>query len=169
MDKARLKLEVALLMALRSAISDYLPVRSNLVILDILMFVLTEHLQERPLTVKRLFRSLDLSHTGFRYHFKKLVDNDWVHLSRITEENTDQRLRFITPSDKLISRILLITDVLDGQFEKTRNSKEPADLLNWKTFRNLFLISVSSSTWFYGWVCLYFKDEFVKFLYKQTD
>lgn len=129
MDKARLKLEVTLLMALRSAISDYLPIRSNLVILDILMFVVTEHLQERPLTVKRLFRSLDLSHTGFRYHFKKLVENDWVHLSKITEENTDQRLRFITPSEKLISRILLITEAIDGHFEKTRDN-EPADFLN---------------------------------------
>ena len=130
MDKARLKLEVASLTALRNALSDYLPIRTNLVILDILMFVLTEHLQERPLTVKRLFRSLDLSHTGFRYHFKKLVDNDWVYLSKITADNTDQRLRFITPSDKLVSRIVLITDIIDCQFEKTRNKKEAADLLN---------------------------------------
>ena len=129
MDKARLKLEVTLLMALRSAISDYLPIRSNLVILDILMFVVTEHLQERPLTVKRLFRSLDLSHTGFRYHFKKLVDNEWVHLSKVTEENTDQRLRFITPSDKLISRILSISDVIDSQVDHIRHDKETADLL----------------------------------------
>ena len=116
-------------MALRNALSDYLPIRTNLVILDILMFVLTEYLEERPLTVKRLFRSLDLSHTGFRYHFRKLVDSDWVCLSKIAEEHTDQRLRFITPSDKLISKILLITDIIDRQRDKTRNNKEPADLL----------------------------------------
>ncbi len=97
MDKASLQLEVTLPVALRYAISNYLPVKSNLVIFDILMFILTEPLEERPLSVKTLFRSLDLSHTGFRYHFKKLVDNDWVNLSKITREDTDRRLRFVTP------------------------------------------------------------------------
>lgn len=130
MDKASLQSDVAQLVAFRCAISDHLPVRSNLVIFDILMFVLTEYLLERPLTVKRLFRSLDLSHTGFRYHFKKLVDNDWVNLSKITKENTDQRLRFITPSAKLISRIELITGVINRQLVKKNNEKEMADALN---------------------------------------
>ena len=128
MDKASLELETALLVAFRNAISDHLPIRSNLVIFDILMFVLTEHLQNRPLSVKRLFRSLDLSHTGFRYHFKKLVDNNWVILSKITEENTDQRLRFITPSDKLVSRILLINDAMNVQFRNARNRRETSGL-----------------------------------------
>lgn len=129
MDKASLQLEVMLPVALRYAISDYLPVKSNLVIFDILMFILTEHLAERPLSVKRLFRSLDLSHTGFRYHFKKLVDNDWVNLSKITREDTDRRLRFVTPSDKLISRILLVTTAIDDQFEKNSHGKKEADLM----------------------------------------
>lgn len=128
MNKAIYRLKIKLLVAFRSAISDHLPVKANLVIFDILMFVLTEHLQERPLTVKRLFRSLDLSHTGFRYHFKKLIDNDWVILSKMMEENADQRLRFITPSDKFISRIYLINDFMDNQFKNATNIIETADL-----------------------------------------
>ena len=129
MDKASLQLEVTLLVALRCAISDYLPVKSNLVIFDILMFISTEHFGERPLSVIRLFRSLDLSHTGFRYHFKKRGDNDWVNLSKITQEDTDRRLRFVTPSDKLISRILLVTAVIDDQFEENSHDKKKADLM----------------------------------------
>lgn len=46
MNKMYLKLEVALLISLRNAISDHLPVGSSLVILDILMFVLTEYLMK---------------------------------------------------------------------------------------------------------------------------
>lgn len=130
MDDARLKLVVALLTALRRALSDYLPVKSNLVILDILMFILSEYLQERPLTIKRLFLSLDLSHTGFRYHFKRLVDNGWVNLSKLAEESADQRLRLVTPSDKLISGTLLINDIIDKRFEKNGNNRNSEDPLN---------------------------------------
>lgn len=107
MNKMYLKLKVALLISLRNAISDHLPVGSSLVILDILMFVLTEYLHERPLTMKRLLLSLDLSHTGFRYHFKKLVDDNWINLSRLTEKNSDQRLRFLHLPAKLVTKIVL--------------------------------------------------------------
>ena len=130
MNKMYLKLEVALLISLRNAISDHLPVGSSLVILDILMFVLTEYLHERPLTMKKLLLSLDLSHTGFRYHFKKLVDDNWINLSRLTEKNSDQRLRFITPSSKLVTKIVLISNIMNHQLEELRQQKESVGLPN---------------------------------------
>ena len=130
MNKMYLKLKVALLISLRNAISDHLPVGSSLVILDILMFVLTEYLHERPLTMKRLLLSLDLSHTGFRYHFKKLVDDNWINLSRLTEKNSDQRLRFITPSSKLVTKIVLISNIMNDQLEEIRNQTETVGLPN---------------------------------------
>ena len=130
MNKMYLKLKVALLISLRNAISDHPPVGSSLVILDILMFVLTEYLHERPLTMKRLLLSLDLSHTGFRYHFKKLVDDNWINLSRLTEKNSDQRLRFITPSSKLVTKIVLISNIMNDQLEEIRKQKETVGLPN---------------------------------------
>lgn len=125
-----LKLKVALLISLKNAISDHLPIGSNLVILDILIFVLAEYLHERPLTIKRLSLSLNLSHTGFRYHFKKLVDDDWINLSRLIKKSSDQRLRFITPSNKLISQIVLISNIINDQFEEIRKQKKTTDLSN---------------------------------------
>lgn len=113
MNKKNLKSDVSRLISFRRAVSDYLPVRSNLVVFDILMFVLNEYSFGRPLTVKRLFRSLHLSHTGFRHHFKNLVDEDWVYLSKTLSPDDDRRLRFISPSPRLIASIVEITRVMN--------------------------------------------------------
>lgn len=113
-----LKSDVSLLINLRCAISDHLPIKSNLVVFDILMFVLNEYAFNRPLTVKRLFRSLHLSPTGFRHHFRALLDDDWVFLSRMVAPEGDQRLRFVRPSPKLIAGLIEIKRIINDSIEK---------------------------------------------------
>lgn len=113
MNKKYLKTDVSLLITFRSAISDHLPVKSNFVVFDILMFVVSEYASNRPLTVKRLFRSLHLSPTGFRHHFRVLVNDNWVSLSRMPSPESDQRLRFISPTPKLITRVSEVKKIIN--------------------------------------------------------
>ena len=113
MNKKYLKTDVSLLITFRSAISDHLPVKSNFVVFDILMFVVSEYASNRPLTVKRLFRSLQLSPTGFRHHFRVLVNDNWVSLSRMPSPESDQRLRFISPTPKLITRVSEVKKIIN--------------------------------------------------------
>lgn len=113
MNKKYLKTDVSLLITFRSAISDHLPVKSNFVVFDILMFVVSEYASNRPLTVKRLFRSLHLSPTGFRHHFRVLVNDNWVSLSRMPAPESDQRLRFISPTPKLITRVSEVKKIIN--------------------------------------------------------
>lgn len=118
-----LKSDISLLINLRCAISDHLPIKSNLVVFDILMFVLNEYTSNRPLTVKRLFRNLHLSPTGFRHHFRVLLDDDWVFLSKMVAPEGDQRLRFVRPSPKLIAALFEIKRVINESIEKHFISK----------------------------------------------
>lgn len=113
MNKKYLKTDVSLLITFRCAISDHLPIKSNFVVFDILMFVLNEYSYNRPLTVKRLFRSLHLSPTGFRHHFRALVNDNWVSLSKMPAPESDQRLRFIRPSPKLISSVSEVKRIIN--------------------------------------------------------
>lgn len=118
MNRKYPKSDVSLLITFRRAISDHLPVKSNFVVFDILMFVWNEYSFNRPLTVKRLFRSLHLSPTGFRHHFRFLVNENWVSLSKMMAPEADQRLRFIRPSPKLIASISEIKRIINDSIEK---------------------------------------------------
>jgi hypothetical protein len=98
----------------RYCISECLPLPKFLLQFDMLLFVLKEYENGELLTVKKLFASFPYSHTGLRYHFDKLVKEDWLLLDN---DAVDKRTKIVKPSKKLllqfdilISRLHLIHD-----------------------------------------------------------
>lgn len=110
--------DIVFLVTFRKSLSDFLPIHNNLVVFDILMYVLNEYFHNRQLTVKSLFHSIPLSHTGFRYYFKQLVGDGWIVSSQSQLPETDRRTRYIKPTEKLIFAVQNVNSVLHRHCEK---------------------------------------------------
>jgi DNA-binding MarR family transcriptional regulator len=85
---------------IRQLITQKLPVQNSLIPLDILLVIL-DIKNADCLTVKQLVASVSQSHTGFRYHFSRLIKDDWIELKTV---ETDKRTRIVVPTRKLLNK-----------------------------------------------------------------
>jgi DNA-binding MarR family transcriptional regulator len=90
---------INLLASMRKLSSIYLPINHSFIPYDILLIVYLAHIQDKKLTVKELFNNLKYSDMGVRYHFKRLIKDEWIVLSKST---TDSRAKICQPTNKCI-------------------------------------------------------------------
>lgn len=110
---------INLLMQVREVTTTHLPIGHSFIPYEIMLIVMHHYLLGDELTVKRLFNSGSFSEMGNRYHFKKLIEKEWITLK---DHPTDFRLKLILPSEKLLSSFEdLSTDLL---FSFTQISKQ---------------------------------------------
>ena len=74
-----------------------------------MLIVILHYVNGEELTVKRLFNTGSFSEMGNRYHFKKLIEKDWITLK---DHPNDSRLKLILPAPKLLSSFEVISEDL---------------------------------------------------------
>lgn len=89
----------------------HLPVCSSATTEKIIYNVLTSYMKNESLNVKVIFANLNTSPMGARYHFNKLIAEEWIILKKSLE---DKRTRHVLPSKKLLTRL----DILLFDLEK---------------------------------------------------
>jgi hypothetical protein len=100
MEKNNSKAAVDLLMHVRETTNIHLPIGHSFIPYEILIIVINFHLNGEELTVKKLFNTGSFSEMGNRYHFKKLIEREWLV---IKDHPQDSRVKLVTPSPKLLS------------------------------------------------------------------
>ncbi len=119
MQTKNLPVAINLLMQVREINQVHLPIGHSFIPYEILLLVIYHHLQNEDLTVKKLFHFGSYSEMGNRYHFKKLVERNWISLQA---HPNDSRLKLVVPSEKLIQAFSGITDNLNLVFPELFNS-----------------------------------------------
>lgn len=104
-----------LLIKVREVTNEHLPISHSIIPYQILLVVMYHHIRNEKLSVKQLFNSGSFSEMGNRYHFRKLLENKWIHLK---DNPADFRLKLITPSEKLIQAFTVITGDLATVFSE---------------------------------------------------
>ncbi len=99
MKNKEISLLANLLIEVQRSTSENLPIGHSFIPYYILITVLQHFTNEDELTVKNLFNSGAYSEMGNRYHFKRLIERNWIHLQTHPD---DSRLRLILPSEKLL-------------------------------------------------------------------
>lgn len=89
----------------------HIPICASLISEKIIFKVLDCHLKNEALNVKVIFADLNTSTMGIRYHFNKLIDEDWISLNKTLK---DKRIKLVLPSEKLLIQINVLTDDLDN-------------------------------------------------------
>ena len=88
--------------ALRGCGEDHLPINKSMVAYDLLLQVMIASKTNQALSVKTLFASVPHSYTAIRYHYKRLLKDEWLsHRS----DQFDARIKYIEPTSKLIKTI----------------------------------------------------------------
>ncbi len=95
----------------RTLTSSHLPIGHSFIPFDILISVYVSWLNKETLPIKMLFVNLPYSEMGIRYHFNKLVANDWILLN---SDPRDLRVKVCTPSAKLLAKM----DSIFGDFKR---------------------------------------------------
>lgn len=121
MNNYKIKISTNLLMKIREVTSSCLPISHSIIPYQILLVVMHHHTIQEELTVKKLFNSGAFSEMGNRYHYKKLVENQWILL---LDHPTDFRLKLIQPSDQLIHAFGAMTESLDLIFPEIFSGDE---------------------------------------------
>ena len=96
---------------IRYLISDYLPVGQSFIPFDILLTVLNGDRDGNDLTVKALFASLPYSDMGIRYHFKRLIEKEWISLHN---GDADTRIKRVKATLKLKNAFLEISKHIEA-------------------------------------------------------
>jgi hypothetical protein len=104
---------ISMLMQVREVTTMHLPIGHSFIPYEMMLIVILHYLNGEELTVKRLFNSGTFSEMGNRYHFRKLIEKDWITLK---DHPTDSRLKLIVPAPKLLSSFELISDELLRSF-----------------------------------------------------
>ena len=104
---------IHLLMQVRAVTSMHLPIGHSFIPYEMMLIVILHYLNGEELTVKRLFNSGTFSEMGNRYHFRKLIEKDWITLK---DHPSDSRLKLIVPAPKLLSSFEMISDQLLNSF-----------------------------------------------------
>ena len=94
----------------------HLPIGHSFIPYEMILIVVLHYLNEEELTVKRLFNSGSFSEMGNRYHFRKLLKDEWLSLQ---DHPSDSRLKLILPSPKLLSSFDVISKELHESFLDT--------------------------------------------------
>jgi hypothetical protein len=113
MNNQNNRVVINMLMQVRAVTTMHLPIGHSFIPYEMMLFVLMHYLNSEELTVKRLFNSGAFSDMGNRYHFKKLIERDWITL---TGHPNDSRLKLILPTPKLLSSFEMISEELLGSF-----------------------------------------------------
>ena len=100
----------------RELVGNKLPISNSLLPLDILLVVLDKNHNEY-LTVKQLFASVPYSHTGLRYHFRRLLEDGWLRLDVIKD---DKRNRVVMPTQKLLLQFEDLVDQIYASINLTK-------------------------------------------------
>jgi len=109
MNTSKIKEVTLLLMKIREATADHLPISHSIIPYQILLVVMYSHIRNDELSVKQLFNSGAFSEMGNRYHFKKLIESEWIILK---DHPKDFRLKLIKPSEKLMMAFVNISEQL---------------------------------------------------------
>lgn len=88
-----------LLIKVREITSSHLPIGHSFIPYEMMLIVVSHYISQEELTVKRLFNSGEFSEMGNRYHFRKLIEKDFIVLKN---HPLDSRLKLILPSQKLL-------------------------------------------------------------------
>ena len=114
-----------LLIKVREVTNEHLPITHSIIPYQILLVVMYHHMRNEKLSVKQLFNSGSFSEMGNRYHYRKLLENKWIHLH---DNPADFRLKLITPSEKLLQAFSVITRDLETAFTSILLDSSPFDL-----------------------------------------
>jgi len=90
---------INLLMQVREITSSHLPIGHSFIPYEMMLIVVSHYISQEELTVKRLFNSGEFSEMGNRYHFRRLIEKDFIVLQN---HPNDSRLKLILPSQKLL-------------------------------------------------------------------
>jgi hypothetical protein len=91
-----------LLMQISNVLRKHLPIGHSFIPAEILLKAFYYHCTEQELTIKKLLHTGVYSDMGNRYHFTRLVENDWLE---VTNCQTDGRNRLVIVKDKLVDRM----------------------------------------------------------------
>jgi hypothetical protein len=109
MNTSKINEVTIFLMKVREVTAEHLPISHSIIPYQILLVVMYYHIRNDELSVKQLFNSGAFSEMGNRYHFKKLIQSDWIILK---EHPKDFRLKLIKPSEKLMMAFASISEQL---------------------------------------------------------
>lgn len=101
---------ISKLFLLRGCDKKILPIANSLVAYDLLMQIVIVYKTNQTITVKSLFSSLPHSYTAVRYHYKRLLKEEWI---KLRSDDIDARVKYIEPTDKLIKVISGFTQYAD--------------------------------------------------------
>ena len=113
MNNLNISLIINFLMHAREVTRMHLPIDHSFIPYEMMLIVILHYLREEELTVKRLFNSGSFSEMGNRYHFRKLLEKEWISLQ---DHPSDSRLKLILPTPKLLSSFEVISQELHSSF-----------------------------------------------------
>lgn len=88
---------------IRSTTNKLLPNQHSVIPFHILFLVGSSYFDGKTLSLKSLLTDTPFSEMGIRTHLKYLIDNELIYIS---DSNEDGRVKFVTPTDKLINILL---------------------------------------------------------------
>jgi len=94
------------ILELRTATLQILPVTdqaASRIRYDILIWLSASWSSGTRLTVKQLYAQLPHSDSAIRQHFDLLLDEGWIELE---DDNSDRRIRYVVPSEQLVTKIV---------------------------------------------------------------
>lgn len=110
MDTLNITTSTNLLMRVREITSEHLPISHSIIPYQIILVVMYHHIMNKDLTVKQLFNSGPFSEMGNRYHYKRLVTDEWIIL---VNHPKDYRQKLIQPALKSIQAFHAISAKLN--------------------------------------------------------
>lgn len=102
-----------LLMLISNVVRKHLPVGHSFIPAEILLKTFYYHCTKEELTIKKLLHTGIYSDMGNRYHFTRLVENNWIE---IKNSETDGRNRLVIVTDKLAHQMDAITSELNSMY-----------------------------------------------------
>jgi len=90
-----------------------LPIEQSALAMDLFLVIAYNSLRGKPLTLKRLFHSIDFSEAGVRKHLRRMLQEGWCALEGAEH---DRRLRHVVAQPKMLSALTDYIQVLQEAF-----------------------------------------------------
>ena len=90
-----------------------LPIEQSALALDLFLVIAYNTLRGEPLTLKRLFHSLNFSEAGIRKHLRRMLNEGWCTLEG---SEHDKRLRHVVAQPRMIEALSDYVAVLRDAF-----------------------------------------------------
>ena len=91
----------------------HLPIEQSALALDLFLVIAYNTLRGEPLTLKRLFHSLNFSEAGIRKHLRRMLNEGWCTLEG---SEHDKRLRHVVAQPRMIEALSDYVAVLRDAF-----------------------------------------------------